>query len=53
MSLPRALPQIGKGETAFHWTVRPAGGGPLPRDWRGLEVTHEWDEVIKDQPPAL
>ena len=48
---PRVLPQVGRGERAFHWTVRPAAGGPLPADWRGLEVTHEWHEVIKDEPP--
>ncbi|HPA20148.1 MAG TPA: transglutaminase-like domain-containing protein [Verrucomicrobiae bacterium] len=43
---PRALPQIRPGATPFHLRLFAPGGGPLPGDWRGVEVIQEWDEII-------
>lgn len=42
---PRAVPQIQSGETRFHIRTQAADGKSLPADWRGLEITHEWEAV--------
>ena len=38
-----ALPAVRPGTTTFDITLSPAAGA-FPADWKGLEVTHEWDE---------
>jgi len=48
---PRALPQVQPGGVTVVWNVKPADGAALPADWRGLEIVHEWDEVLGDEPP--
>ncbi len=39
---PRALPAVSPGTTLFDMTVSPAEGH-FPRDWKGVEVLHEWE----------
>ncbi len=43
---PRTLPQVKAGGTHFDLFVRPVGGVALPTQWNGLEVIHEWQEVV-------
>lgn len=40
---PRALPVVRPGTTTFDATLSPVGGA-FPGDWKGIEVTHEWDQ---------
>lgn len=40
---PRALPVVRPGTTTFDVTLAPVGG-PFPGDWKGVEITREWDE---------
>ncbi len=40
---PRALPVIRPGTTTFDITLSPVEG-VFPGDWKGIEVTHEWDQ---------
>lgn len=47
---PRALPQVQRGGTEFVLSAAARDNGPLPLDWRGLKLVHEWDEVIAEMP---
>lgn len=47
---PRALPQVGAGGTEFVLRLTAPRGMTLPSVWRGVEVAHEWDEIMEDLP---
>ncbi|MCX7047201.1 MAG: hypothetical protein NTX50_17145 [Candidatus Sumerlaeota bacterium] len=49
---PRALPQVQPGGTVFVLSAVAKDNSPLPQDWQGLEMVHEWDEVIAEAPFA-
>lgn len=42
---PRAVPQVQPGANQFRVHAETTNGQPLPTDWRGLEITHEWEEA--------
>lgn len=46
---PRALPQVQPAKTSFVLEVRADGGKALSPGWQGLEMLHEWDEVVIDE----
>lgn len=42
---PRALPQVQPEGTRFRIRTESVSGRPLPADWSGLEITHEWQQA--------
>jgi hypothetical protein len=50
---PRPLPHLESGGTTFEFHATSGTGAALPKDWRGVEIIHEWDEVIGDVPVRL
>lgn len=47
---PRALPRVGAGGTDFILRLTAPRGMALPSGWRGVELIHEWDEIMEDLP---
>jgi len=48
---PRALPKPEAGVTKFDLTVATPDGAALPADWRGMDIIHEWSEILGETPP--
>jgi hypothetical protein len=46
----RALPRVDSSSTTFEFRATSGGATALPADWRGIEITQEWDEVLEETP---
>ena len=44
----RTLPGIKPGSTSFEFHAKGGDSTPLPTDWRGIQITQEWDEVLDE-----
>jgi hypothetical protein len=46
----RTLPRVDSGGTIFELNATSGSATALPADWAGIEITHEWDEVLDEIP---
>jgi len=47
---PRALPQLQPGGSKFQVRLSGATSAALPAEWKGVQITHEWDEPLEALP---